>query len=338
MTAVPTESRTMLAQRLEGVKLRPAGEGFWHLEFRALGSECKLFFKADGKNQALDYRRSAFDWLVSFEARFSRFLPDSLISMINANAGQIWTDIDHETETMLSICDHVNFTSQGAFDATSLPLSLLWDWKRKHDTLPSAAEIAEARKHVGWKRIQRATGRVFLPEEGMMLDFGGVGKEFATDVLVNIAESCGIKNIMVNLGGDISVLGQSPEGGGWFIGLEDPLSEGQCHSGISLKSGISVATSGDYRRCFEFEGKTYGHILDCRTGWPVANGTRSVTVVAEKCVIAGIMSTSCMVLGGRAALQMLDSTPRVEGALWHENKFLHTRGFHRLDIPKGWNP
>ena len=71
-----------------------------------------------------------------------------------------------------------------------------------------------------------------------MLDFGGVGKEFATDVLVNIAESCGIKNVMVNLGGDISVLGHSPEGGGWFIGLEDPLNEGQCHCGISLKSGI----------------------------------------------------------------------------------------------------
>jgi thiamine biosynthesis lipoprotein len=183
----------------------------------------------------------------------------------------------------------------------------------------------------------RAPNRIFLPEPDMMLDFGGVGKEFAVDCLKQLAVGAGIEHVMVDLGGDIAVQGEPPEGGGWYIGLEDPANTDKAYCGIRLRSGGAVATSGDYRRCFQFEGRTYGHILDCRTGWPVCNGTRSVTVIAPRCTSAGVLSTSAMIIGGQDAIAMLERTPGVQGCLWRNQQLHETRGFRRNVLPDGWD-
>ncbi len=322
---------------LRTTSINDVGEGFWECKFRALGSQCELFFAAPDRVVATSFCDAAFAWLAEFEGRCSRFLEDSEISLINANAGKEWTPVNAQTEMLLELCDHYHFVTGGAFDATSLPLSKLWDWKRGHDELPTPDEIGEARKVIGWSKVQRAPGRVFLPTAGMMLDFGGVGKEFAVDCITQIALGSGIGNVMVDLGGDIAVHGEPPEGGGWYIGLEDPANLDHSYCGIRLRSGGAVATSGDYRRCFQFEGRTYGHILDCRTGWPVANGTRSVTVIAPRCTTAGVLSTSAMILGGNDAIAMLERTPGVQGCLWRNKQLHETRGFRRSVLPEGWD-
>ena len=332
-----TSTAQQLLTNLKAASLEDAGEGFWRCSFRALGSQCELFFASPNQAQALSFRDAAFTWLADFEARCSRFLEDSELSLINANAGKDWTPVHAQTEMLLELCDHYHFVTSGAFDATSLPLSKLWDWKRKHDELPTPDEIGEAKRVIGWNRIQRAPGRVFLPVPGMMLDFGGVGKEFAVDCVTQIALGSGIENIMVDLGGDIAVHGEPPEGGGWYIGLEDPANIDHSYCGIRLRSGGAVATSGDYRRCFQFEGRTYGHILDCRTGWPVANGTRCVSVIAPRCTTAGVLSTSAMILGGNDAIAMLERTPGVQGCLWRNKQLHETRGFRRNVLPQGWD-
>jgi len=332
-----TATAQQLRARLEQAALTDVGDGFWETDFFALGSECELFFAARDHEAAKEFRDVAFDWLAEFEARCSRFLPDSEVSLINANAGKDWTNVDPQVEMLLDLCDHYHFVTDGAFDATSLPLSKLWDWKRKHDTLPTAEEIAAAKMTIGWKRIQRAPGRVFLPVEGMMIDFGGVGKEFAVDYLKQLAIGCGIEHVMVDLGGDIAVQGEPPEGGGWYIGLEDPANLDRAYCGIRLRSGGAVATSGDYRRCFQFEGRTYGHIIDCRTGWPVCNGTRAVSVIAPRCTTAGVLSTSAMIIGGQDAIAMLERMPHVQGCLWRNARLHETRGFRRSVLPQGWD-
>ena len=332
----PSSSEELL-QKLAQHRVEDVGEGFWEVSFRALGSECELFFAADGEAAARDYVDSAFEWLASFEARFSRFREDSLISQINANAGVQWTEIDSETDLLLDLCDNANFVTRGAFDATSLPLSRLWDWKQKHSTLPTKDEVDAARALVSWKSIQRAPGRIFLPKKGMMLDFGGVGKEFAVDCLAQLGLAHGLKHLMVDLGGDIAVRGEPPEGGGWYVGLEDPVNNERCYCGIRLKSGAAVATSGDYRRNFTLDGLVFGHIIDSRTGWPVANGTRAATVIASRCTAAGLLSTSAMVMGGYEAIAMLEKNPGVQGCVWHKGQLLETRGFRRSVLPAGWD-
>lgn len=324
MTLDPT---TDSPRRLAVAQLEDRGQGYYEVCFRALGSSCQLFFGPVDILAAESYRRAASTWIESFEARCSRFLPTSILSQINAHAGAGWVDTDPHIDALLDLCEQYHFVTSGAFDATSLPLTRLWDWKQRHDTLPTAEEIEQARQLVGWNRVQRTPGRVLLPIPGMMLDFGGVGKEFAVDCLKQLAVSMGIAQIMVDLGGDIAVHGESPEGGGWYVGLEDPSNPGECHCGIRLKPGAAVATSGDYRRCFEFGGRTYGHILDCRTGWPVAHGTRSVTVIAPRCIAAGLLTTSAMTLPAREAITMLERNPRVQGCLWSGGRLYETRGF-----------
>jgi len=326
-----------LARKLSAAKLEDVDEGFWEVPFYALGSECELFFAANNRAHAQEYVDAAFSWLAAFEAKFSRFRPDSLISQINARAGIGWTDVDSETELLLELCDNAHFITKGAFDATSLPLSQLWDWKRRRDVLPNAAEIQAAKDLVGWKLLQRAPGRVFLPRKGMMLDFGGVGKELAVDCLTRVGEAHGIQHLMVDLGGDIAVRGEPPEGGGWYVGLEDPADINRCYVGIRLKDGAAIATSGDYRRCFQLDGLTFGHIVDSRTGWPVANGTRAASVIAPRCTMAGLLSTSAMVLGGQDAIGMLERNPGVQGCLWHKGLVHETRGFRRSILPQGWD-
>jgi thiamine biosynthesis lipoprotein len=326
-----------LLEKLKPAPLTAVGDGFWEVGFRALGSDCELFFGNCEEPLAEQFKLAAFHWLAEFEARCSRFLDDSEISRINANAGLRWTDIHPQTDMLLDLCDHFHFLSQGAFDATSLPLSELWNWKQPHETLPTAAEIADVRSRIGWKRVQRAPRKIFLPDVGMKLDFGGVGKELAVDCLLQIGVGLGLKHVMIDLGGDIAVQGEPPEGGGWYIGLEDPADNDKCYVGLRVRSGGAVATSGDYRRCFQHEGRTYGHILDCRTGWPVANGTRSVTVIAPRCTQAGMLATSAMVLGGSEAIAMLERTPGVQGCLWHQHKLHETRGFRRNVLPAGWD-
>jgi FAD:protein FMN transferase len=332
-----TASQSTLCARLAATELTDVGDGFWEADFRALGSDCELFFAASSEATAQRYVSEALTWLAAFEARHSRFLADSELSLINANAGVRWTEIDPQTEILLDLCDQVNFSTQGAFDATSLPLSELWDWKHEHATLPSAEEIHAAQELIGWKRVQRAQGRVYLPQKGMKLDFGGVGKEFAVDCLTQIAIGCGIEHVMVDLGGDIAVRGEPPEGGGWYIALEDPTDRAKAYCGIRLRSGGAVASSGDYRRFFQYAGTTYGHIIDCRSGWPVAHGTRAASVIAPRCTMAGLLSTSAMILGGADAISMLDRTPGIQGCVWHLGRVHETRGFRKNVLPKGWD-
>ena len=203
------KSRSLIRARLAEATLIGVGEDYYEIIFQALGARCQFIYQAEDYSAAEGFRDAAFDWLSEFEARFSRFLPDSDLSAINASAGRDWVEVDRQCEVLLDLCQHCHFLTNQAFDATSLPLTLLWDWKRQHDALPTAAEIAAAREVIGWPRIQRAPGRLFLPVEGMMLDFGGVGKEFAVDCLKELGAGLGLQNLLVDLGGDIAVLGLS---------------------------------------------------------------------------------------------------------------------------------
>ncbi len=326
----------MLRARYAEIAPEDAEDGFWQIGFTSLGSSCGLFFAAESLERALVYWTKASQWLAGFESRWSRYLPDSELALINGRAGGEWTETTAELEVLLDLCAHYHFSTRGVFDATSLPLSRLWDWRQEPPVPPEAATVSRVRELVGWDRVERGPGRVRLGRRGMELDFGGVGKEFAVDMLVGLASGCGITQAMVDLGGDISVLGEPAEGGTWDLGLEDPQDRRRSFCGIGLPGGAAVATSGDYRRRFESGGRTYGHIIDSRTGYPVAHGTRSCSVIASRCTTAGLLSTTAMVLGGQEAIALLDRTPDAEGCVWHQGRLYESRGFRRYKLPDDW--
>ena len=297
------------------------------LSFPALGTVCEVQYAAPGGDaQAAAFERAATGWVNAFEAKYSRFRPDSLVSRINAAAGHDWTGGDAEMEIMLKLCDTLHFMTQGVLDPTALPLIRLWNYKAENPRVPPAPEIAAARALVGWKKVQRSPGRVFLPEPGMALDFGGFGKEYAVDFVAQIAVEHGIPAALVDFGHDLRAVGAPPGRPAWHIGLEDPRNPGTAAGSIAVV-GKSVASSGDYLRCFVAGGKRYGHIIDPRTGWPVANGCTQATVIAASCLQAGVLSTTAFVLGVPKGIDFVQNCPGAEGLLHTDRARAQTRGF-----------
>jgi thiamine biosynthesis lipoprotein len=297
------------------------------LTFPALGTQCEVHYTAPaGDDQAVTFERAAVAWVAAFEAKYSRFRADSLISRINAAAGRDWVDVDAEMEGLLKLCDTLHFMTQGVLDPTTLPLIRLWNYQAESPRVPNSAEIAAARAFVGWKKVQRAPGRVFLPATGMALDFGGFGKEYAVDIVAQLALDHGVTSALVDFGHDLRALGTPPGRPAWHIGLEDPRRPGTAAGSIGV-TGKGVASSGDYLRSFIVGGKRYGHIIDPRTGWPVANGCTQATVLAGSCLQAGVLSTTAFVLGVPKGIEFIQACPGAEGLLLTSDTRAQTRGF-----------
>ncbi|HWA07849.1 MAG TPA: FAD:protein FMN transferase [Opitutaceae bacterium] len=305
----------------------PGGAPLRRLAFPALGTNCEVQYVAPGGDQqAAAFEQAVVGWVQAFERKYSRFRPDSLVSRINAAAGKEWVEVDAEMEQMLKLCDTLFFMTQGVLDPTALPLLRLWNWKAENPRIPAPAEIAAARRLVGWSQLQRQPGRVFLPEPGMALDFGGFGKEYAVDIAAQIAVDHGIPGVLVDFGHDLRALGAPPGRPAWHIGLEDPQRPGESWASVGL-SGRGIASSGDYIRCFRIEGRRYGHIIDPRTGWPVANGCLQATVIAGTCLHAGVLSTTAFVLGLPKGIDFIQAFPGAEGLIVTDSARGQTRGF-----------
>ena len=310
---------------------QPDARGVRRVEFRALGTYCVIQFRHPSDKVARQFLSSALDWLSAFEAKFSRFRPDSIISRINEAAGREWVQVDAETERLLDLAADLHRLTDGILDPTMLPLLRVWDWKTVHTKLPDKAEIKAARALIGFRKVQRKPGLVFLPEAGMGLDFGGFGKEYAVDQLVRIAREHGIQDALVDLGRDLYAIGSNGQHPFWHVGLEDARQPGACWGGLAV-SDFGVAVSGDSLRRFEYNGVRYGHILDPRTGWPVANGVRGVSVLAPTCLQAGIYSTALCVLGLKDGLRFAACGRDVEACIQTDRGAEATPGFIRRQV------
>ena len=301
--------------------------GLHRLDFRAMSTQCQIKLHGVSAAVARDFQRDAVAWVAQFEARYSRFIPDSLIGRINAAAGEHWVETDPETDRLFNLCQELFFFTRGSFDPTALPLIKLWNWKANPPSIPDDADIQAARELVGWNKLQRRAGGIFLPQAGMALDLGGIGKEYAVDCVINMAIQRGIPNVLVDFGQDVRARGHAPDKKFWWIGLDDATAPGKCWGGVAI-TDHAVATSGDYLRHFKINGRRYGHILDPRTGYPALNDCRAVSIIAPSCTIAGLLSTSVCILGAKEGLQLVELHPGAAGAVTTETTKLYSRKFH----------
>lgn len=321
----------MVLERIRKSRQAAASSGGEEISFHAMGTPCRVWITAPKPIVAAAWD-AVIRWVAEFEAKYSRFIPSSLVNQINDAAGRAWVQIDPETERMLSLCHEMHFITRGTFDPTALPLIRVWDWKANPPKVPDDANIEAARKLVGWRKVQRAPGKVFLPEPGMAIDLGGMGKEYAVDQVIQLLAELGATSALVDFGADVRVFGPPPGGKpAWHIGLEDPAQPGQCWTGLAIRDQ-AVATSGDYRRHFVSNGRRFGHILDVRTGRPVDNGCRAVSVVASSCSLAGMLSTAAFVLGPEEGLRLLDATSQAEGCILTDAGKLPSRRFYDIAI------
>ena len=297
------------------------------VSFHALGTNCTLKFTSDDSHVSKDFVNHVLNWTIKFESRYSRFLDGSLVDIINKNAGIAPVETNEDDDNLFSVCNEMHFFTKGVFDPTSLPLLNIWNWKSKNPVIPNESLIESAKNLVNWNKVERKLGSFFLPHKGMKLDLGGIGKEYAVDQIVKIAVlKFGIKDLMIDLGQDVFALGAPSQKPAWHIGLDDAFNPGNCWAGVAINNS-AVASSGDYLRFFKLDGIRYSHIVDVRTGYPVRNDCRSVTVVSPSCVMAGILSTTAFILGVEKGLDLIESYYRAEGCVTTEKYRAKTSKF-----------
>jgi FAD:protein FMN transferase len=283
----------MMASMRTAAPLQPAPRGTDDLgfEFTAMATTCTLRLAGVREQAARSLAQRAIDEARRIEHKYSRYRPDSLLSRINQAAGSgTAIEVDDETAWLLDFAAQLHTQSDGLFDITSGSLRRAWDFKARRKPAPD--ELAAVLPCVGWQHVQWRDRRIALPVAGMEIDFGGFGKEYAADRVATLLAQAGVDSGLVNFGGDLRVLGPQPDGTPWSLGITHPRQAGAVVASIELTHG-ALATSGDYERFFELEGRRYCHILDPHTGWPV-NRWQSVSVVAPVCLAAGALTTIAM--------------------------------------------
>ncbi len=271
--------------------------------FRAMA--CDNIIEIDGDDAVCAMAgRAAIDEVMRIEAKYSRYRADSVVSTINRDAGVKETPIDPETAALLAFADACHRQSDGLFDITSGILRRAWDFRAGRP--PPAAQVAALLPLIGWEQVTRHSESVYLPRPGMELDFGGFGKEYAADRAAAVLLAHGMRHGFVNLGGDVVVTGPQERGSPWLLGIRHPRNAGGLLLSLPIASG-AVATSGDYERYFEFEGRRYCHILDPRSGTPVC-GLQSATALAPGCLVAGSLTTVAMLKGDPEGMDWLRSS------------------------------
>lgn len=258
--------------------------------FNAMGGSCDI--DVVGIERPEQLVQLAVSEVRRIETKFSRYIDSSIVGQINAKAGLAWTSCDDETRGLLEYANTLYTHSGGLFDITSGVLRRVWDFGKSKS--PSLGELEQVLPLVGWTNFERKDKSVRLNKVGMQIDFGGFGKEYAVDRVASIFLENGVTSALINFGGDVRALGTKPDGRPWQIGIQDPRQLDQCFATMSLSQG-ALATSGDYERFFELDGKRYCHILNPKTGMPVSYW-RSVTVLAPLASAAGAISTIVMLL------------------------------------------
>jgi FAD:protein FMN transferase len=325
------DSTPAVLERVQRSAQFTAAAGLYKLAFQAMNTLCRVHFQAAQPNSARDFQTEVLRWVAWFEARYSRFIAGSLIGRINAAAGKHWVEVDAESEFLLNLCQEMFFFTGGVFDPTALPLISLWNWKAQPPVVPDNAAVKVAQCLVGWPKVQRRKGAIFLPLEGMCLDLGGIGKEYAVDRMLTLALERGIDDVLVDFGQDVRVHGRPPGRPAWQIGLQDPKNTNQCWGSVAV-TNHAVATSGDYLRYFLHQGRRYGHIIDPRTGYPADNGVRSVSIIAPHCTMAGILSTTVFILGAKEGMKLIGICPNIEGCVTTDTTRLESQGFYAYKI------
>jgi FAD:protein FMN transferase len=262
----------------------------YQFTFNALGGACDI--DVVGMEQPDHLIQLAVAEVRRIEIKYSRYLESSVVGQINAKAGLAWFDCDEETRGLFAYANTLYEHSGGLFDITSGVLRRVWDFTKNRT--PSLDELKQVLPFIGWPKFENNNNKVRLLKAGMQIDLGGIGKEYAVDRVAAIFLQNGVTSALINFGGDVRALGTKPNGSPWQIGIQDPRKLDQCFATLSLSHG-SLATSGDYERFFELDGKRYCHILNPVTGMPVSYW-RSVTVLAPLTSAAGATSTIAMLL------------------------------------------
>ncbi len=246
--------------------------------------------------------------LETVNRQMSTYRPESEISRFNAADSGVWMATSDDTRSVIDEALRISRLTKGAFDPTVGPIVDLWGFGSSRDEpqLPSTEDVAAVQEMVGFSKIVTRAGEsaVLKQTPAVNLDLSGIAKGFGVDMVAEYLERQGVANYLVEVGGELRSKGRGPEGQAWRVGIERPSGvPGDLQQVVELK-GEALATSGNYRIFFEEDGHRYSHIINPQTGRPVDHNLASATVVAPTTMEADALSTSLLVLGPDAGMEL----------------------------------
>jgi thiamine biosynthesis lipoprotein len=264
-----------------------------------------------------DLHQELIDELRRFDNSLSTFNPNSVISRVNRNEDVV---TDTLFQNVFRRAMEISAATDGAFDITVAPLVNAWGFGFKQEQLPDSAAVDSLRALIGYRKATLdADGRVRKTDDRVMLDCASVAKGYASDVIAAFLQRKGVDSYMVEIGGEVVLKGQNPEGGLWRIGInkpvEDSLAVNQGQQLILELTDCALATSGNYRNYYYIDGKKYVHTIDPRTGYPIQHDILSATVIADDCMTADALATAFMVMGLEATKRFCAAHPEIDVCL-----------------------
>lgn len=283
--------------------------------------------------------------LHRFDASLSPFNEKSIISRINRNEE---VQVDTFFANVFRRSQQISQETDGAFDITVAPLVNAWGFGFKEGVFPDSARIDSLLQITGYGKVRlNDQGRIEKDEPGLMLTCSAVAKGYAVDVVADLLKRHGIKNFLVDIGGEVVVHGSNPEAQPWRIGINKPVDDSLSINGelqtVLHISNAAMATSGNYRNFYYRDGKKYAHTIDPRTGMPVQHEILSATVIAHDCMSADAYATAFMVMGLQKAVSFAEAHPEIDVYFIYNDPEDHiqvyqTEGMKRYLSPTASNP
>ncbi len=283
---------------------------------KTMGTFYRIKFIPDKPVSKALWKKKVALRLKTVNARLSMYLKNSELSRFNAAPAHTPFHLSTDFRRVLEQCTHLYVISDGAWDGTVKPLVDLWGFgiKGTAPNLPAPEAIEAAMARTGFDKLILKDQTLTKTTDGITLDLGAIAKGYGVDEIARLFPDAGIKNFLVEIGGEVVGGGRNTRGTPWVVGISRPV-KGTISSGIYrvvTLDNMAIATSGNYRNFFEREHKTYSHIINPVTGYPVDNLVVSASVIAPNCTIADGLATALMVMDPAKGIDLINRMEHIE--------------------------
>lgn len=270
-----------------------------------------------------------FKVISELENKLSIHKEGSELDLIRNNAGIKPIKVSEDTLSIFEKSIEYSIQSEGLFDITSAPLIDLWAIGSEEQHLPSQTEIKSAIELINYDKIiiNNDNSTVFIDNKDMYANLGAIAKGYIADKVAEKARELNIESAILNLGGNVLLIGSKPDGSNFKVGIQDPDETRGGYMGIFEGSNLSIVTSGDYERYFIENGVKYHHILNPYTGYPAQNNIKSVSIITNTSFDGDALSTSVLLMGIEKGLELIENTENTEAIfITKDNKIILSKG------------
>ena len=303
------------------------------LQGQAQGSYYAVtYYDSLGRN----FQRDIDSIFHAVDVSVNLWVDTSVISKVNRNEE---VTLDAIFIDNFNIAQEAARLSDGYFDPTISPIVAAWGFSYKHGDSITPQLIDSLKQLVDYRNVRIENGKVIKANPAMTLDFNAIAQGYTSDLIASFLDNRGIKNYLVDTGGEIMARGCKPNGQSWIVGIEKPAENWDSEQVVQTRVALrdkGLVTSGSTRKYVERNGKRYSHCIDPNTGYPVEHQLLSVTVLAENSVWADALASICMVMGLEKSLPLIESMDGVEAYYIYVNEkneleTFATKGFSVLD-------